>query len=344
MMRLDAGNAEAAAGAPRGRGMRWKLAVCISAGAAALALFGPALVRAMEASQDARRAPPIRPVARPQLEYIGEWGTRGDGPANLSLPAAIAVDPFGRVYIADAGSGYLHKFTDDGHPLLAFDDPRLANPVAVAADADGEIYTADGRSGRVLVFSPTGDPDHEQRAGGLGRFRAPSALAVDADNDLFVADAALGAVAEYTDRGRLLRLVGRGDKHAPRVGSPVALAVAPDSSWFVADQAGGKVLHFSASGELLSTWDRAGSGGLATKNPVSLAASDRFLFCFDAAPPRLLVWRLDGAPVFQQDLAARIALASGSADTRAAIAVAPGGELLLLDPSSGKVLRFRAHF
>ena len=317
-----------------------KLGACSIVLLGMLALVAPHLLRAGDFAQNPAAALPARPPAHPRLDFIGDWGSPGDGPANLKLPAAIATDRLGRVYIADAGSGFLHKFTEDGHPLLAFEDPRMANPVAVTADADGEIYMADGRSGRVLVFSPTGDPDHEQRAGGLGRFRAPSALAVDAENDLFVADAALGAVAEYTDRGRLLRLVGRGARNAPRLGSPVALAAAPDGSWFLADQTSGGILHFSARGELLSTWDRTGSGGMATKNPVSLAAADQFLFCFDAAPPRLLVWRLDGVPVFQQDLSARIALSSGSSDTRASIAVAPGGELLLLDPSSGKVLRF----
>jgi len=317
---------------------RWRVGICCLGLIAAVALTGPILLRATAPAQDTGL---VRPAVHPRLDFLGEWGRRGDGPGDLRLPVAIAADRLGRVYIADAGSGFLHVFTDDGHPLLAFEDPRLANPVAIAADTDGEIYTADGRSGRVFVFSPTGDPDHEQHAGGLGRFRAPAALAVDADNDLYVADSALGAVAEYTDRGRLLRLVRHSGKSAGPVRSPVALAVAPDGSWFVADQAGGEILHFSAHGDLLAAWDRAGSGGMATKNPVSLAASTSFLFCFDAAPPRLLVWRLDGTPVFQQDLSARIALASGSPDTRAAIAATPGGELLLLDPSSGKVLRFR---
>ena len=323
---------------------RMFLAMGMTAGAVALLLPGPQVLRAGFRAQDIGGPPlsgPRGSDAHPRLEYLGDWGTRGNGPANLNLPAAIAADRSGRVYIADAGSGFVHKFTDDGHPLLAFEDPRLANPVAVAADDDGGIYTADGRSGRVFIFSPEGDPDREQHAGALGRFRAPSALAVDADNDLYVADAALGAVAEYTEHGRLLRLVRHGDREPVHVRSPVALAVAPDGSWFVADQSSGEVLHFSARGELLSAWDRTGSGGMATKNPVSLAVSGSYLFCFDAAPPRLLVWRLDGAPVLQQDLSTWIALASGSQDTRAAIAAAPGSELLLLDPSSGKVLRFR---
>jgi DNA-binding beta-propeller fold protein YncE len=280
---------------------------------------------------------------RPRIEFLGQWGTRGDGPANLDLAVAISADSLGMVYIADAGSGFLHKFTADGHPLLAFEDPRVSNPVAIAVDSEGDIYAADGRSGRVLVFGPTGDPDHEQHAGGLKRFRSPSALAVDADANLYVADAGLGAVAEYNERGRLVRVVARAAAGTPRVRTPVALAVAPDGSLFVADSASALISKFSARGEFLGTLGQAGSA-VQTKNPVSLTASDRYLFCFDAAPPRLLVWTFDGKPYFEMDLGSRIALSSGSADTRASLAFVPRDELLLLDPSSGKVLRFRLIF
>ena len=256
---------------------------------------------------------------------------------------AISADSLGMVYIADAGSGFLHKFTADGHPLLAFEDPRLPNPVAIAVDSDGEIYAADGRSGRVLVFSATGSPDHEQHAGGLKHFRSPSALAVDADENLYVADAGLSAVAEYDDRGRFLRVVARAASGTPRIRTPVALAVAPDGSLFVADGASALISRLSARGEFLGTLGQPGSA-VQTKNPVSLTVSDRYLFCFDAAPPRLLVWTLEGKPYFEMDLGSRIALSSGSADTRASLAFVPRDELLLLDPSSGKVLRFRLVF
>ncbi len=280
---------------------------------------------------------------RPRIEFLGEWGTRGEGPANLDLAVAIAADTRGQVYIADAGSGFLHKFTDDGHPLLAFDDPRISNPVAIAVDSDGDIYTADGRTGRILVFSPTGDPDHEQHAGGLGRFRLPSALAVDADSNLFVADAGLGAVAEFNEHGRFVRVVARSSAGAQRVRMPVSLAVAPDGSVFVADSSTALISKFSARGEFLGAWGRQGTS-VETRNPVSLATSDHFLFCFDAAPPRLLVWTLAGQPYFEMDLGSRIVLSAGSADTRASLAFVQHDELLLLDPSSGKVLRFRVEF
>jgi hypothetical protein len=166
---------------------------------------------------------------------------------------------------------------------------------------------------------------------------------VDADSNLFVADAGLGAVAEYNDHGRLVRVVARSNAGAQRVRTPVALAIGPDGSVFVADGSNALISKFSARGDFLGAWGRSGSS-VKTKNPVSLVASDHFLYCFDAAPPRLLVWTLDGTPYFEMDLGSRIALASGSADTRAALALVGREELLLLDPSSGKVLRFRLLF
>jgi len=300
----------------------------------------PRMMHAWEAKQAAMAG--ARPVSDrgPRIEFLGDWGTRGDGPGNLKMAVAITTDARGLVYIADAGSGFLHKFTADGHPLLAFDDPRVRNPVAIAVDSDGDIFTADGRTGRVMVFGPTGDPDHEQHAGGLGRFRAPSSLAVDGNDNLYVADAGQSAVAEYNWRGRFVRMVARANAGNPRVHTPVALATAPDGSVFIADGSNALITRFSAAGDFLGALGKIGSP-IVTRNPVSLVTSDRFLFCFDAAPPRLLVWTLDGQPYFEADLSARIALASGSGDTRASLAYVPPGALLLLDPSSGKVLRFR---
>lgn len=287
---------------------------------------------------------PLPPRPQPHAEYLGEWGTRGSGPENLSLPVALATDALGSAYIADAGSGFLHKFTRDGHPLLAFDDPNLRSPVAVAIDSGGGIFAADGRSGRIFVFDATGDRIREQRAGGAGRFGSPSALALDSDDNLYVADAELNQVAEFNAKGRFVRFVARTTRKSSVVRTPSALAAAPDGSLFIADEGNSRILKFSLHGDLLAVLgdpSAVAKTGLAANNPVSLAASDRFLFCFDAAPPRLLAWTLDGRPLFAQDLTTQIALSSGRPDTRAAIALAGRDELLLLDPSSGRVLRFR---
>ena len=45
---------------------------------------------------------------------MGAWGSKGDGPGELQDPVSIAVDALGNVYIADPGTGFVHKF---GHKV-----------------------------------------------------------------------------------------------------------------------------------------------------------------------------------------------------------------------------------
>src|ERR1700741_3669973 len=48
--------------------------------------------------------------APPTLEFVAQFGVRGGGPGQLSEPVSIASDLLSNVYIADAGSQFIHKF------------------------------------------------------------------------------------------------------------------------------------------------------------------------------------------------------------------------------------------
>src|SRR5580692_7294212 len=52
--------------------------------------------------------------APPVLEFVAQFGVRGGGPGQLSEPVSIATDPLSNVYIADAGSQFIHKFDWQG--------------------------------------------------------------------------------------------------------------------------------------------------------------------------------------------------------------------------------------
>jgi len=42
--------------------------------------------------------------------YLGEWGSTGSGDGQFSFPSALAVDPSGRVYVADTGNNRIQMF------------------------------------------------------------------------------------------------------------------------------------------------------------------------------------------------------------------------------------------
>src|SRR5690242_6846464 len=98
-------------------------------------------------AQNAAAPPP------PPIEYVDTWGSHGRGPGELAAPAAIATDGESIIYITDAASGYIHKFSASGEPRLSFQDDRMdLQPADIAVDAGAAIYVADPKRRVVVIF------------------------------------------------------------------------------------------------------------------------------------------------------------------------------------------------
>jgi len=85
----------------------------------------------------------------------GDAGVSGDGgpatSAALKLPAGLAFDRAGNLFIADAGNDRVRKVTPAGIiTTVAGGDDRLSRPAAVAVGADGALYIADTGNHRVM--------------------------------------------------------------------------------------------------------------------------------------------------------------------------------------------------
>ncbi len=65
------------------------------------------LAAALAGTASSRQAEPAGQAAlQPHpLEFVGEWGTKGDGPGKFSSPVRMAVDKAGNIHTAEAGSG-----------------------------------------------------------------------------------------------------------------------------------------------------------------------------------------------------------------------------------------------
>ena len=82
------------------------------------------------------------------------WGTRGNGPGQLSGPHGIATDRNRRVYVADRANHRIQIFDENGTYLDQWTGLRQPNDIVIAADQ--RVWVADGTNAKVLEYDQNG--------------------------------------------------------------------------------------------------------------------------------------------------------------------------------------------
>jgi sugar lactone lactonase YvrE len=287
-----------------------------------------------------QKADPAQGPPKPPYEFLGEWGVKGEGPGQLSCPAAIATDAHGLVYIADAGSHSVHKFSAKGEPLLTFQDAALRAPTAIALDSGGAIYVADSGSNVVHIFAPNGDRIRNLRGGPGRSFKYPFGVAVDAAGSIYVAEFEVHRIQKLTPRGRFLSVWGRGSTAPEAFATLSAIALGEDGVLYVADQDPHRVLKFANEAEPAGSFETNADPSTKVGHLIALAADHGHLFALDAAYSCIRSWALDGRPGPILGLSPLLALPE---EKPIGVASVRGEEILVLT-SGPRVLRFRLNF
>jgi hypothetical protein len=276
--------------------------------------------------------------AQPALSYIGQWGTKGDGPGQLDEPTCIATDTVGKAYIADAGSHFVHKFDTDGTPLLSFQENALKDPQWIAVDSGGAIYVTELRSSSTFVFFPNGDRYRQVKLKTHANGEDMLSVAVDDGGLIQILDAEADRIFTYTSRFRLAK------SWKPSAGEPGAqirpraVAVAPDGSVYVLDADAGRILKFTSDGSFVSEMKAGGGSGRLSDD---FAVSPIGIFAMDADGRTLHAWSADGQPKLDMDLSPQL---GQGGHISPALAVSPRKELLVLDAPESRVLRYQIDF
>jgi DNA-binding beta-propeller fold protein YncE len=86
--------------------------------------------------------------------FLGQVAGPGSGPGQVSSPRGLAIDPFGRVVVADSGNSRLQVFDPIGSGSAFLDSysGEVSRPVDVAFGPGAYAYVTDAGSGRVLRF------------------------------------------------------------------------------------------------------------------------------------------------------------------------------------------------
>ena len=128
-------------------------------------------------------------------EWIGKWGTPGNGDGEFDRPSGLAFDANDNLYMVDSRNHRIQVFTKDGKfqskwGTAGSGDGQLNMPWGIEIDNNGDVFVADWRNDRVQKFSPDGKFLMKFGASGQGdgEFNRPTSVAVDKDGIIYVTD------------------------------------------------------------------------------------------------------------------------------------------------------------
>lgn len=205
-------------------------------------------------------------------------GYSGDGGAaalaQFNLPAGIATDIAGNVYIADSGNNVIRKvmpgkaaygsgmtetlvistvagnglsgYSGDGGSAIA---AQLNRPSGIVVDAAGDLYIADTGNNVIRKVTPDGNISTVAGDGSAGysgdgaaalsaELNAPSGIALDGVGDLYIADTSNHAIRMVTPGGVIATVAGNGTQGFSGDGSPATAAELNSPTGVAADSSG----------------------------------------------------------------------------------------------------------
>lgn len=230
--------------------------------------------------------------------------------ARFQEAEALAVDPRGRLYVADAGRDVVRILDRTGTRQGTIGGAGTrAGEFNAPADVDPtngfEVFVADAGNGRIQRFSEEGQylealpvgrsfgEGQEQRAFDDGRDGSavqgqgrPIAVASSNGDETFVIDEYNDVVLKWDRQRRPERVVGTVGRGGGTVQTPVALALSGDHRLYVADGEQQAVLAFDRFGSFVA---RLATPPLSEIRALSMARGRLWIVCAE----RVFVWNPD---------------------------------------------------
>jgi len=205
----------------------------------------------------------------------------GAAPGQFNFPFGVAVDPAGRVFVADDLNHRVVRFGPKstyrykarwGH--YGTGPGQLAYPRAVAVDRSGSLYVTNTGNDRIDVFDRSGGLLRSFGSSGRanGQFNTPLGVGADTAGIRAVADSVNGRIQLLSPDGSIATVWGSVAPGPTILRNPVAVAFDAEGNGYVLDQRRARVLVFSrATGLLARTIASQGSGPGKLLDPSALA-------------------------------------------------------------------------
>ncbi len=168
---------------------------------------------------------------------LGQWAP----PDGFGRPAGLALDPQGRLYVADVLNSRIELFSLEGAHLGGLRsqvEPEGFNrPANLWVDAGGRVYVVDSMNFRVEILTAEGGKGGTIGALGdsQGHFARPRGIAVDSVGHIYVADATFDNIQVFDRSGQLLLVLGESGKQAGQFSLPAGLFIDGQDRLYVVD-------------------------------------------------------------------------------------------------------------
>jgi tripartite motif-containing protein 71 len=221
-------------------------------------------------------------------------GARGN---QFSFPFGVAVDPRGRVFVADDINQRVLRFGPQPDykykarwGSYGTGPGQLAYPRAIASDATGALYVTNTGNDRIDVFNNTGGLLRSWGVSGRGpgQFNAPLGVAADANGLRAVADSINGRIELLNPDGSIASSWGSPAPGPTILRSPTAVAFDAAGDAYVLDQRRARIFVFArATGLPARTIAAQGSGPGRLLDPTAIAIANGVVTVADAGNRRI---------------------------------------------------------
>jgi len=212
--------------------------------------------------------------------------------ARFTLPAAVATDASGTVYVVDSGSHTIRKITPAGVVTTLAGTAGVSGstdgtgsaasfyyPARVATDASGNVYAADSGNNTIRKITPAGvvttlagTAGASGSADGTGpeaRLNSPNGVATDVSGNVYVADYGNNTIRKITPAGVVTTLAGtagmRGSNDGTgaesRFSNPDGVATDASGNVYVADSSNNTIRKITPAGVVTTLAGTAGTRG-----------------------------------------------------------------------------------
>jgi DNA-binding beta-propeller fold protein YncE len=284
-------------------------------------------------------------VAPERLVLERSFGRYGVGPGELSSPGGLAVDPRGRVFVADTGNHRVVSFDSAGavgreFGGFGYENTRFDRPTDVWIGGGLHVWVLDRNNARVVKWDVDGrfvgtvvQLDSDAIRDALGRID-PAGLATDRGGELFLTDRAADRVIVFDPLGAVLEVRGGFGAQAARFADPSGVAVDPTGRLLVGDPGNRRVQLLDSFGGFVRAYPldfgMTGAAGLS----VAFGPDGTWAMA-DPATGRLAC--LDASGVV---LARHVPKTAGDPWV-GAVAYDAQGRIHASDPKAPRILRFR---